>query len=295
MDGRRLHWIEIGRGRPVVLLHGLGHSLQAWIHVAPSLAHRHRVLAVDLPGFGRSDADPRRPLLDGYAGTLARWLETVAGEPATLVGHSMGGSTAAHLAGSRPDLVSGLVLVAPAGIVGTPAWWRLVFVQSQVRRLLGPALRLSRPAVTRSAVALGYRWVGFHRLDRPSVEHILAFATRLETPRGIEALLETAEALVASLVAPAPPVPPGLPAQVIWGGRDRLVPSASAAAVAERYRAHLVVLEACGHSPHIERPAEFLRVLDEFLRAEAAPAFATLRDDSPDCRTRAGNPGIDVS
>jgi pimeloyl-ACP methyl ester carboxylesterase len=250
-----------------VLLHGLGHSLQAWSPVAARLAHRHRVLAVDLPGFGLSDADPRRPLLDGYAGTLARWLEAVAGGPATLVGHSMGGSTAAHLAGSRPDLLSGLVLVAPAGIVGTPVWWRLVFVQRQARWLLAPTLQLSRPAVTRTAVALGYRWVGFHRLDRPSVEHILAFASRLETPQGIEAILEIAQALIESLVTAAPPVPPSVPSLVIWGGRDRLVPSVRAAAVAERYRAQLVILDACGHSPHIERPAEFLRVLDGFLRA----------------------------
>ena len=120
MDGRRLHWIETGRGRPVVLVHGLGHSLQAWSRVAPALARRHRVLAVDLPGFGRSEASPKRPLLDGYADTVASWLEAAAGGPATLAGHSMGGSAAAHLAAARPDLASGLVLVAPAGIVAVP-------------------------------------------------------------------------------------------------------------------------------------------------------------------------------
>jgi pimeloyl-ACP methyl ester carboxylesterase len=275
VDGRRLHWIETGRGRPVVLLHGLGHSGQAWSHVAPSLAGRHRVLAVDLPGFGGSDADTRRPLLDGYAGTLARWLESVAGGPATLVGHSMGGSAAAHLAASRPDLLSGLVLVAPAGIVGMPVWWRLVFVQEPLRRLLGPARRVSPPALTRASIALGYGLVGFHRLDRPSHEHVLAFATRLETPQRIGALLETAEALVASLAGPAPPVPPRLRSLVIWGGRDRLVPSVHAPAVAARYRAQLVVVDACGHSPHIERPAEFLRALDGFLGAKPARALGT--------------------
>jgi pimeloyl-ACP methyl ester carboxylesterase len=237
------------------------------------------VLVADLPGFGRSDANPHRPLLDGFADTLATWLEAAVAGPATLVGHSMGASAAAHLAGSRPDLVSGLILVAPAGIVGMPAWWRLAFVQRPVRRLLAPALGVSRPALTRAAVALGYRWAGFHRLDRPGIEHIIDFASRLETPQEIGALLETAEALVASLSAPAPRVPPLLRSLVIWGARDRLLPSAHAPAVAARYRAQLVVLDACGHSPHIERPAEFLRVLDGFLRAMPGPARGTFAAD----------------
>ncbi|HSR23407.1 MAG TPA: alpha/beta fold hydrolase, partial [Candidatus Eisenbacteria bacterium] len=234
MDGRRLHWIETGRGRPVVLLHGLGHSAQAWGHVVPALARRRRVLAVDLPGFGHSEASPRRPLLEGYAHVVAEWLQAVAGGPATVVGHSMGGSTAAHLAASRPDLLSGVVLVAPAGIVGTPAWWRIVLVQRHVRQLLAPALLVSRPALNRASVALGYRWIGFHGLDRSSLDHIRAFSSGLGTRKEIAALLETAEALVTSLAAPAPHVPPGLPGLVIWGRRDRLVPSAHAPAVAER-------------------------------------------------------------
>jgi pimeloyl-ACP methyl ester carboxylesterase len=237
VDGRRLHWIETGRGRPVVLLHGLGDTGETWSDVAAALAGRYRVLAVDLPGFGRSEASCHRPLLEGFTRVLAEWLDAVAPEPVILVGHSMGGSAAAHLAGSRPDLLSGLVLVAPAGIPRIPLWWRLIAIQRPVRRLLGRALGAWPPARTRTPPA---------------------------TPDEIGRLLETAHALIASL-APAPPVPPSLSSLVIWGRRDRLVPNSYAALVAKRYAARLVMVDASGHSPHVEQPAAFLEAMHEFL------------------------------
>lgn len=108
-----------GAGTPVALIHGLSASSRWWSRNWSALAEKHLIAAVDLTGFGRS----RRflgwpavmPSFGEMTALLARWLETF-GEPAHLIGHSMGGAIAIRLAAERPDLVRSLILVNSAGM-----------------------------------------------------------------------------------------------------------------------------------------------------------------------------------
>lgn len=114
-------WIrEGGSGTPVILLHGLGGSSEWWRRNFDALARDHRVFAVDLIGFGRNRfflRPSRLPLaLDQIAAVLARWIEQELGQPAHIIGNSMGGQIAIHLAASRPDVVRSLVLVNSTGV-----------------------------------------------------------------------------------------------------------------------------------------------------------------------------------
>lgn len=123
--GRRYSWRlgevayqDLGDGPVIVLVHGLGpgHDCEEWRSVAEQLAGEHRVLAVDLLGWGRSEM-PRIPY-DGelYISLIADFLEDVVGDRGTLVGAGLAGAYATQVAADRPELVARLGLVTPAGL-----------------------------------------------------------------------------------------------------------------------------------------------------------------------------------
>ena len=110
----RLRYREIGRGAPVVLLYGLGASLDAWSGFADSLAAEYRVIVLDQRGHGQSSkfADPARYGREMGA-DVVRLLDHLRVLRAHLVGHSMGGVIAAYVAVHHPDRVATASLVAP--------------------------------------------------------------------------------------------------------------------------------------------------------------------------------------
>lgn len=118
----RLRAVRAGKGEPtLLLLHGYGESLLAWQPMFDRLARKSRVIAVDLPGFGLSDKPPTGYSLDRMTDRLADFLDRWTRGPVIVVGHSLGGELAAALALRRPDRVTGLVLLSPAGAGLTPA------------------------------------------------------------------------------------------------------------------------------------------------------------------------------
>src|SRR5262247_294097 len=112
LDGP-VHYLDFGGdGPPLVCVHGLSGSALNWTLVAPALADRHRVFAVDLRGFGRTPLGPGSRLSDNRH-LLDLFLREVAGGPTTLVGNSMGGLVSVLQAAAAPETVSSLVLVDP--------------------------------------------------------------------------------------------------------------------------------------------------------------------------------------
>lgn len=98
---------------PVVVLHGITASTATWNWLVPLLAPTHRVLRLDFRGHGGSGRAPGQYDSAGYVSDAVAVCEQVAGRPAIVIGHSLGGVTALGLAQSRPDLVVGLALEDP--------------------------------------------------------------------------------------------------------------------------------------------------------------------------------------
>ncbi len=99
---------------PVLVLHGITQSTATWGWLVPHLADRHRVVRLDFRGHGRSGRTPGAYTFPHYIADATAVCEQVLGEPTVIVGHSLGGGTAAGLAQTRPDLVRGVVLEDPA-------------------------------------------------------------------------------------------------------------------------------------------------------------------------------------
>lgn len=280
-DAEGMHYVDYGGpadGPPLVLVHGLGGSHLNWDLVAPQLALRHRVIAVDLPGFGLSAPGAQPSTVPVNVGLLERFVRRVAGRPAVLVGNSMGGMIAILLAARRPELVSGLVLVDPAL---PPAELRPTGVEGALILQMLPGLgeylvgarrrRLGPEATVRGMLRLC--GVDPARIPPDLLERSVALAARHRDVAGADrAFLSAARSLAWVLVRAreyrAAMAAVRAPVLLLHGDRDRLVPVASARAVARRHpRWTYRELTAVGHVPQLQVPGRFLAEVRDWLDA----------------------------
>lgn len=131
-------YIDEGNSEKVLLLiHGLGTSAKSWIKNIPALSKEFRVIAVDLPGYGKSDKGYFKYSMKWYAQVLTELLDELKIDKATFVGHSMGGQISLVTSLAYPDKVDNLVLIAPAGFEkfteGEGDWMKAAFTIDLVK------------------------------------------------------------------------------------------------------------------------------------------------------------------
>lgn len=261
LGARQIAYARAGTGPPIVLVHGLGGASSNWSELAPLLATRHRVLAVDLPGHGGSEPLAAAHELDTFADAVAACIEREDVAPAVVIGHSLGGAVALRLAARRPELVSALVLAAPAGISSSTLRARLGL------RALG-ALRPSRLAARhRDRIARSPRLRSLVFRGLASDPSALSPAAVHGFLRGSAAVSESHTALDV-LVRHDPRT--GLdrvdcPVLVVWGARDWFLPLEDGFEYARRLRAPIRVLPDTGHLLIAERPKECALLVERFL------------------------------
>jgi pimeloyl-ACP methyl ester carboxylesterase len=263
-----------GDGVPIVMFHGYADSADTWRGSLDLLARQgRRAIAVDLPGFGTADelsSDPILPQLDAFARAAVRY---VAGRPrqrVIVVGNSLGGCISIRLAERQPDLLAGVVAVAPAGLEMT----RLLYLVER-----DPVLRslLALPApvpsiVMRAAIARLYTQLAFANPGSIDRGVISAFTWYHRERAKVASYLDLAHRLVAELRDPFRLERIDLPLLLVWGDRDRLVFHSGAQRVLDAVAgARLEVLEGIGHCPQIEACARFTELLLEF---EGSPEAA---------------------
>ncbi len=268
--GCETYVVDAGAGPPVLLLHGYGDSSDSWRRVVPSLLRRHRVVAIDLPAFGRS-ATPADDLIDHYATFFPALSRTLGVERASLVGHSLGGAVALRVALEQPQLVDRLALIAPAGLGETPPWWWRAIAGSPIdwRAMLA----LPNP-FAKSLIRGGLRSFLRQRLvyDPRQLEGLVEeFVDKHGGQRELLSLIKTGRSLIrgydGTLLERASEEL-RMPTTVIWGSEDRMAEPAHGPAFASAVP-HAVVhmLERCGHYPQMELPSQINRLLLDALRA----------------------------
>jgi pimeloyl-ACP methyl ester carboxylesterase len=271
IDGRRVHYVDLGEGEdpPVLFVHGLAGCWQNFLENIPAAAERRRTVALDLPGFGRSEMPAGDVSITNYAHTVEALCSALDLGPVAVVGNSMGGFIAADLALHFPARVERLALVAAAGITQSD------LQREPLRTLMraGAAVAtvgarrvewfLTRPRLRQ----LGYGWV---------VRHPTRLAPDLlwEQARG-----QGAPAYMLAIDAIAsydfrdrlPEI--ACPTLVVQGTDDMVVPLRDAYEF-ERLipRSRTLIMRDTGHLPMLERAATFNRALLEFLDAPAAEA-----------------------
>ena len=231
--GARIHYVDVGAGPTVILLHGLADDVGVWGAVMPALAAKHRVIALDQVGFGRSD----KPLLNYRVSTFVDFLD--------------GGWMAADFALKHPDRIERLVLSDAAGYAA--------LAKTMDPRALN-ALRLASREDIRYLGPLTFR-------DKRFYEDVdLAFKQRVTAgdshtvSQFLDSMIRGEDVLDGQLGAIEKPT------LILWGRDDKLIPVSFAARFNKEINAsQLRIIDGCGHMPHVECAEKFNHALLQFL------------------------------
>jgi pimeloyl-ACP methyl ester carboxylesterase len=262
----KLYYSEEGKGPPLLLIHGFGASTFTWRFVAPELAKDHRVIAVDLKGFGQSDKpfDGRYSVYD-QAELLAQLIEDKDLRDLTLVGHSFGGGVALLLALEANQRLDGritrlVLLDSIAYPQNIPVFFRLLDVplvsQLGVRMV---------PPLVQTRVALQIAYFDDSKIDPEEVE---LYAAPLKTAAGKHAIIHSARQIVPEDIAELSEryKTIELPTLILWCDHDRIVPLEVGIKLRRTLpNSTLRLVEECGHMPQEEQPASTLALIKGFI------------------------------
>ncbi|MFG2599038.1 alpha/beta fold hydrolase [Streptomyces sp. NPDC048462] len=246
-----------GAGEPLLLLHGIGHHRQAWDPVIPVLAVERDVIAVDLPGFGASPAQPDGvPYgLKTVAPLLGAFCEVLGLDRPHVAGNSLGGLLALEL--GRMKLVRSVTALSPAGF-WTERERRYAFGTLRAMRLAAGSMplplieRLSRTQAGRTVLTSTI----YARPGRRSPEAAVLETLALREATGFDQTLAAGRDVMFTDDVP------GLPITIAWGSGDRLLLRRQGIRAKHTVPgARLVRLPGCGHVPMNDDPALVARVI----------------------------------
>lgn len=273
LGGQEFSYLDSGDGPAILFIHGLTGSSRNWAHLVDMLNADHRVLAPDLHGHGASAKPMGDYSLSSHAATLRDLLDRLGIDRVTLVGHSLGGGIAMQFCYLFPERVERLVLVASGGFgrsvnpllrsatLPGAEWVLPVIASSWVRgraeavgRALGKVGWKPGPDVTEA-------WRGFTSLaDADSRRAFLATTRSVIDPGGQTV---TAHDHL--------PMTVEVPTLVVWGTRDRMIPTWHATEAQRLIPGSRVELfEGAGHYPQLDEPDRFAKLLSEFMAGRAS-------------------------
>lgn len=265
--GSAVNVIDMGEGPAIVFIHGLSGSWPNWLEQLPVFASEHRVIAMDLPGFGHSPMPVDTITISGYARILDELLQKLGVSAATIVGNSMGGFVATELAIAFPQRVERLVLVSAAGISTTE--------RRDVQRAVPTLRRMER------VVGAYAGWMAAHSdavtrhpgLRNAALGLVTRHPSRLNPALAAEQLRGAGkpgfiQALQANLDYPIRERLPEIvcPTLIVWGEEDKVIPVRDADVFEQLIDgSRKVLFEDTGHMAMLERPAAFNELLEGFV------------------------------
>jgi 2-hydroxy-6-oxonona-2,4-dienedioate hydrolase len=258
--GYKLHYLEAGRGEPIILLHGSGGEGARWMPTIQGLAANFRVIAIDQVGFGQSDKPLTIYHSGVFAGFLAQFMKTIGVPKAAIMGQSMGAGVALHLAVHHPEMVERLVLVdgggyrAAAGTPAAPPNWH--------NRQIANAGTLEESREYLEKLYYDHGFVTDKLVEQNLILRLRSAYTvesmQTASDRGLGGVSEDE---VRAIKAPT---------LLIWGMNDPL----SAVANADKLNAAIknsrkILFEKAGHYPFLEHADKFNQVVLEFLKSQS--------------------------
>jgi len=259
-------------GAAILMVHGLGDEADSWRHILPVLARRHRVLAPDLPGFGRSSLPSRSLTPPFLVSVLTEFLQEMEQTPVLLIGSSLGGILCQEIALTNPQLAKGLILLDGTIVTSRQAIniGLLLFVLPGIGEWLYTRLRKNPQAAFNTlrpyyadldAMPEDDRKFLFQRVNervwsdsqRKAYFSILRNFTRW-TPgqqKGMQVRLQNCL----------------MPTLAIWGASDHMIDISAAEKLRQlQPTCRLVTIPDAGHLPYQERPGAVLQAIYEDKR-----------------------------
>ena len=248
--GRSIRYYDVGSGPPLVLIHGIGGDADEWAFCLGALSASHRVIALDLLGFGRSDKPVIEYCIAVFVEVLEAFLRKLDIARPTLVGASLGGWIAAAFALRNPIALDKLILVDAAGVWGDTKELPIdlhVSTRDHMREIM-EMIFCDKALATDALIDLAYE----QHLERGDGYTIHRVLQNLRNGR------EFLDDRIAALTVPT---------LLIWGEEDQLIPVATGRRIHRLISgSRLEVIPQCGHLPALEKPIEFSNCVVNFLR-----------------------------
>jgi 2-hydroxy-6-oxonona-2,4-dienedioate hydrolase len=254
VDGNKIRYLEEGNnGTHVVLIHGLGSQAERWLQVIPHLSKNHKVIAPDLIGFGRSD----KPSVDYtpkyFVKFVFDFLEELDISKTIMIGSSLGGQIVAEsAAASENDAIKKIILVSPTGTMHTTNPTLDTYIMAGLypqHDLIKTAYQMmagKNKDVEESTIER------FHSaMSQPNAK--MSFLSSVLNFKHEPAITERLQMI-------------SIPTLIIWGSDDTMIPIKYANDYVSNIKGcKFVVMEGCGHRPHVEDTEKFSQIMLKFL------------------------------
>jgi len=240
------------RGFPLFLIHGLGGSVESWTNNIEFLSNKFRIIALDLPGFGLSDKPKVSYTINFYVNFLEKFIKKFKINHLFLIGSSLGGHIAVEFTIKNRKIVDKLILISPAGSLpksfkGTVAlkrYFKIVEAKSSndIYRIL--------TSIDNAMADRSYANFIYKRLSIPGAKDafISALKGSAKAPRYNSKLAKIDTNML-----------------LIWGKVDKMIPLKYISPFMELGNSRIIIIENCGHRPHVENPKLFNKVVKDFL------------------------------
>jgi pimeloyl-ACP methyl ester carboxylesterase len=268
-----LHFYDTGEKdkTPVVLLHGLGDEADTWRHVISSVSAKHRVIAPDLPGFGRSEKGKLKYTIPFFVDVLLELFDALSISRAVLVGHSNGALIAHTFALEHPDHVERLVLISGSLVLKENRFdpGLLLFLLPGLGEWMYNRLRKDPQAAYRTLKPYYYSLEDLPQVDRDFLYQRVNERVWSDGQR--QGFLSTLRNLVKWIPSQQKNLPARLrqlriPTNIIWGEHDRINSVANAHALVDVLPAsRLVIVSGAGHNVHQENAEVVVMAVTEDL------------------------------
>ena len=268
-DGRKIAYVDEGSGpETIIFIHGLGSYLPAWKKNIEGLRDDFRVIALDLPGYGKSSKEIHSGSMEFYADVVNEFAVKLGLENIVLGGHSMGGQISMVAALKYPNLISKLILIAPAGFEefneGEKEWFREVMTVDAVALTSNQQIRTNV-------------YSNFYNMPEDA-EFMITDRIALKGAKDFKnysyAVTQSVKGMVDQTVIDFLPKIEQ-PVLIIFGENDQLIPNPylnpgftkdiAEAGASKLPNSRLVMLENTGHFAQFESPQKVNKAINEFL------------------------------
>lgn len=236
-----------------LLLHGFASDNQSWVATAPALFEFGRVWVIDLPGHGKSPVNDCDGTIHSLCEQVVVALDDAKVQSTHVIGHSLGGHVAMHLASQESVRIQSLVLISPAGLGGSINENYLHALTAAVDETTLSSL-LQRLVADRKMIVPGLASQLLATLNRQGQRDFFN--------RVIQSLVESSQHIDATVSAL---VDACNPCKLIWGLHDNINTIDEPAM--SRLSHNISILENCGHLPHLEQRLVVNQLLNEFYRS----------------------------